>query len=91
MRSAAVVLALFLTVGCGTTEEAASPDAGADLRYEWPQRGSQGTAAERPVRPADIVVPEGYRIEAVARGLSYATDVTWDADGAMYVSETALL
>ena len=88
MRSAAVALALLLTIGCGTTEEAAGPDEGGDLRYEWPQRGSQGTAAERPVSPSDIVVPDGYRIEAVARGLSYATDVTWDADGAMYVSET---
>ena len=88
MRSAAVALALLLTIGCGTTEEAAGPDEGGYLRYEWPQRGSQGTAAERPVSPSDIVVPDGYRIEAVARGLSYATDVTWDADGAMYVSET---
>jgi hypothetical protein len=32
--------------------------------------------SKRKIRPTDIVVPDGYTIEAVAKGLSYPVDVT---------------
>jgi len=41
----------------------------------------------RVVKPENIVVPEGYKIEAVQRGLSYPVDVTFDEAGNMYVAE----
>ena len=41
----------------------------------------------RRVNPADIQVPDGYAIEALARGLSYPTDITFSASGDVYVSE----
>lgn len=34
-----------------------------------------------------IQLPEGYRIEKFAEGLTYPTSVTWDDKGAMYVAE----
>lgn len=43
--------------------------------------------SQRPVDPGDIVVPEGYIIEAVAAGLSYPVDVTFDENGNTYIAE----
>ncbi|WP_205500741.1 PQQ-dependent sugar dehydrogenase [Rufibacter psychrotolerans] len=44
-----------------------------------------------PARPlldaADVVVPEGYAVEAVMAGLSFPTDVDIAPDGTIYVSE----
>lgn len=40
--------------------------------------------SQRKVEPADIVVPDGYTIEAVATGLSYPVDVTFDDQGLLY-------
>lgn len=37
--------------------------------------------------PADVEVPAGYELEVVAEGLSYATDVAFDDEGNVYVSE----
>jgi glucose/arabinose dehydrogenase len=44
-------------------------------------------AAVRRVNPADIQVPEGFKVEAVASGLSYVTSVAFDDQGQMYVGE----
>lgn len=41
----------------------------------------------RIVRPADIALPAGYRIEAVAAGLTYPTGVAFDAAGRPHVVE----
>lgn len=35
-----------------------------------------------------IELPEGYRIEKVAAGLTFPTGVTWDDEGTLYVSES---
>lgn len=44
-----------------------------------------------PARPeinaADVVVPEGYKVEAVMAGLSFPTDITFADDGTIFVSE----
>jgi glucose/arabinose dehydrogenase len=45
-------------------------------------------AAQRRVDPADIEVPAGYRVEALATGLAYPSDITFGDDGTIYLSET---
>ncbi|WP_017733595.1 PQQ-dependent sugar dehydrogenase [Nafulsella turpanensis] len=44
-----------------------------------------------PARPkvdaSDVVVPDGYKVEAVMTGLSFPTDVTFADDGTIFVSE----
>ena len=41
----------------------------------------------RTVSPADVALPEGYRIEAVATGLTFPTDVTFGDEGRVYITE----
>lgn len=68
-----VFLPLFLT-GC----------------FEWGSTngGSQATfSGIRLVDSADVTVPSGYRIEAVATGLTFPTGVAFDVDGRPYVVE----
>lgn len=38
--------------------------------------------------PADVQVPEGYTLQVAASGLSFASDITFGANGEIYVSET---
>ena len=45
-------------------------------------------APGRPVDPGDVLVPEGYRVEVVARGLTFPTGVTFAPDGAPVVVES---
>ena len=42
---------------------------------------------QRPINAADIVVPEGYKIEALESGFTYPVDVTFDENGNAYVAE----
>jgi hypothetical protein len=44
------------------------------------------TAPEFPM----IQLPEGYRIEKFAEGLTYPTSITWDDQGTMYVAAIRL-
>lgn len=58
----------------------------------WKLRGHYGgpksfETVARPVQPADVALPAGYRIEAVAQGLTYPTAITFDDAGRMYVTE----
>ena len=46
-----------------------------------------GTPQERAIDPADVLLPEGYRIEAVASGLTFPTALTFDGNGTPYVIE----
>lgn len=41
----------------------------------------------REVDAADVVLPDGYRIKAVAQGLTFPTGVTFDDEGRAYVVE----
>ena len=56
--------------------------------------GGQGVAdhdsavAARRIDAADVVVPTGYRIEAVAKGLTFPTAVAFDEDNRPYVLES---
>ncbi len=44
--------------------------------------------APRKVNPADVALPRGYRIEAVATGLTYPSGITFDDSGTAYVVES---
>ena len=41
----------------------------------------------RRFEPVDVALPEGYRIELVAEGLTFPTGVTFDDHGSVYVVE----
>ena len=45
----------------------------------------------RPVRPSDISVPDGYRIEAVVEGLDAPTMVAFDDQNRMLIAESGYL
>lgn len=55
------------------------------------QRSSGGgqTDFSRPrlVDPADVAVPEGYRVEVVATDLTYPTGISFDGEGRAFVTE----
>jgi glucose/arabinose dehydrogenase len=50
--------------------------------------GQVSPPAVRVVQPADVALPAGYRIEAVATGLTFPTGVAFDASGRPYVVES---
>ena len=49
--------------------------------------GQTSFTPPRNVNAADIALPEGYRIEAVATGLTFPTGITFDDTGGIYVVE----
>lgn len=49
---------------------------------------AQYTAATREVRPQDVAVPQGYRVEKVAEGLTFPTAVLFDDRDRVYVVES---
>lgn len=73
LRLAAALLALTLAA-CAT----------APL---WPRERPADYAPPRPLRPADIVLPPGYAIEAVASGLDFPGGVAFDEQGRPHVIE----
>lgn len=46
------------------------------------------STSARQVRPGDIALPTGYRIEVVATGLTYPSGVAFDDTGKAYVTES---
>ncbi|HZS12102.1 MAG TPA: PQQ-dependent sugar dehydrogenase [Nitrospirales bacterium] len=51
--------------------------------------GGQTTfSGTRALNPADIAVPDGYRIDVVATGLTFPTGIAFDASGNAYVTES---
>lgn len=57
---------------------------------ENPMGGGQLTydPGERQVNPADVLVPDGYKVEVVARGLTFPTAVVENEEGQLYVTES---
>lgn len=59
--------------------------------YVFPSEGGGqiplDSALPRPVDSSDILLPPGYKIEAVATGLTFPTSVTFDEAGTPYVVE----
>lgn len=50
--------------------------------------GQIKTQAPRSINPADIALPDGYRIEAVATGLTFPSGITFDDQNHPYVIES---
>ena len=50
-------------------------------------RGKAPLDGTRKINPADIALPKGYRIEAVAYGLTFPTGVAFDDKGQVFVLE----
>lgn len=76
-----IVLSFICLTGCNNPES---------------QRGDEDAEApestvvqdsKRKVSPQDIIVPSGYSIEAVATGLTYPVDVTFDEKGNTFIAE----
>lgn len=67
-------LVLILLVGCFP---ALPSDGGGQTKYRPP----------REVDASDVALPDGYRIEAVARGLTFPTGVTFGDQSQVYVVE----
>src|SRR6185436_10473799 len=49
--------------------------------------GGQSMNITQTINPADVALPEGYKIEIVAKDLTFPSAVTFDDDGNMYVTE----
>lgn len=82
LRWLALLLPLpFLLTGCG--------EVAGVVKKEAATRGGAETVflGSRRVNPADISLPPGYRIEAVATGLTYPTGVAFDHANRPYVVE----
>jgi glucose/arabinose dehydrogenase len=59
-------------------------------RMRSPGGGGKANVAPQPVRhvvPDDVAVPPGYRVEAVATGLTFPTGVVFDDQDRLYVVE----
>lgn len=50
--------------------------------------GQTSFSSPRAINAADVAVPEGYRIEPVATGLTFPTGVAFDENGGIYVTES---
>ncbi len=76
----AAVQVLLLAVLCGTLSgcyELSTSNGGAETRFTPP----------RQVDPSDIALPDGYRIEVVATGLTFPTGIAFNEHGGIYVTE----
>jgi glucose/arabinose dehydrogenase len=67
-------VAAALTSGC----YAISPSSGG---------GQTHSKSSRQINPADVVLPQGYRIEVVAKDLTFPTGIAFDDNGKAYVIE----
>lgn len=77
-RTAAKTLVLLTSLAAAGGCFALLPQSGGGLT-EW--------SPPRRIDPADVALPAGYRIEAVAQGLNLPTAVTFDDRGRVYVAE----
>ncbi|NJW54409.1 hypothetical protein, partial [Salinimicrobium oceani] len=73
------LILLFLVFSCKKAEEERGDEE--EVISEVSQPG------QRKVNATDIVVPEGYKIEAIEEGLTYPVDITFDEDGSYYIAE----
>jgi glucose/arabinose dehydrogenase len=77
-RSWSAVIVLIVVLACVPACYRMRPSKG----------GGQATVSStRSIRPADIALPSGYRIEAIATGLTFPTSVIVDDGGIPYVVE----
>ena len=70
----------FAIISCKDTERIRG-----DKDNATPEEVNQ--SSQREINTADIVVPEGYSIQAVNTGLTYPVDVTFDEEENYYIAE----
>ncbi len=73
------LILLFLIFSCKNAEEERGDEEEIVSEVSQP--------VQRNVNASDIVVPEGYKIEAIEKGLTYPVDITFDEDGNYYIAE----
>ncbi|MBC5774166.1 PQQ-dependent sugar dehydrogenase [Pontibacter sp. KCTC 32443] len=75
VRSAILLLMILLTTGC--------------YRMRSSNGGGENSTLSntRTINAADIELPAGYKAEAVATGFTFPTDVAFDENGQVYVTE----
>ena len=71
------IAGVAMLASCATLRESRGPGEIVD----------EGEARARPVRADDVALPAGYRIEAVATGLTFPTAVAFDDAGRVHVIE----
>lgn len=76
-RGLMAVAALFIVLCVGCLSRFMESKGGGETRFE----------GARAIDAADIVLPRGFRIEPVAAGLTFPTDLVFDDQGRMYVVE----
>ena len=79
IRTIGIVMLCVLLSGC----YGIFPSSGGGKLTKLPAQ-----AGERKLDPADVALPDGYRIEVVATGLNFPTGVTFDDKGTPYVVES---
>jgi glucose/arabinose dehydrogenase len=77
---APLLLGLSVTFGCYSVR-------GSQGGGQVEVAGDKGTALLRAIKPEDIALPPGYRIEAAVTGLNMPTGVTFGPNGQLYVVE----
>lgn len=84
MRSSVLfVVPLFIFfLSCKNAEEERG-----DQKEEEEVGAEVSQPVQRKINPADIAVPEGYKIEAIETGLTYPVDITFDDEGNYYIAE----
>ena len=77
MRAGLSIAVLFCLVWTGCYVMRGS-SGGGETRFSPP----------RTIDPSDILLPDGYRIEAVATGLTFPSGIAFDDEGRAYVTES---
>ncbi|WP_029038210.1 PQQ-dependent sugar dehydrogenase [Salinimicrobium xinjiangense] len=70
-----ILLFLIFMAGCANLD----PVGGGQINYD---------PGERQVDPTDVLVPDGYKVEVVARGLTFPTAVVENEEGQLFVTES---
>lgn len=73
-----IVFLIVLLAGLSSCYRMVSSDGGGQLSY---------SPEKRTLNPADVLLPEGYKIDVVARDLTFPTAVSFDEKGNPYVIE----
>lgn len=76
-----IVPILFFFFSCKDAEQTRSDD------DETTPEKSVNQPSQRQIKTGDIVVPDGYSIEAIDTGLTYPVDITFDEFGNYYIAE----
>jgi glucose/arabinose dehydrogenase len=84
-----ITLTTLLSACAGTgSSEFSKPPSNSDSGKAGGIANDTARMKKRRIDAADIQVPPGYKVEAVATDLSYPSDITFGDNGEIYISET---